>query len=378
MGPPGDYIPPKRSLDGAPGLWLAGHAGTWRRPAMKWPMAAGASGGGVCSMRATRAEPMTAASANWATAATWAAFEMPKPRAMGRSSGSVKRRRRATSWAASDGDGGLGAGDADAGDGVDEALRRGGDGGEAGVGRGGRGEEDGREVVGAHCGEVFGGLFDDHVGEQDAVDAGLGSRGAEGGQAHADDGIEVGEEDEAGSGAGVARSCARKLEDVGQADAAGNRAFAGALDDGAVGEGVAEGDAELDHVGAGVDGGEGDGAGVGEGGVACGEVGDDAGAGWKGDGQFTRPLRRKRSQHPSRALVPHIEIQLPHRNESMSNPSRNARPPEASRYRFFAAASLRLRGVRVALQHQGLGLPYLDMAPIENQAPIYSAGIRSE
>ena len=89
----------------------------------------------------------------------------------------------------------LGAGDADAGDGIDEAAAGRGDGLEALVGAGGRGEEDGSERVGAHMLEVLGGLLDDHVGEQDAVDAGGCGLLAEGLHAELDDGIEVGEED---------------------------------------------------------------------------------------------------------------------------------------------------------------------------------------
>ena len=54
-------------------------------------------------------------------------------------------------------------------------------------------------------------------------------------------------------------------------------ALAGALDDGAVGEGIAEWDAEFEDVGAGVDGGESDVVRGGEVGVADGEVGDEAG-----------------------------------------------------------------------------------------------------
>ncbi len=45
-------------------------------------------------------------------------------------------------------------------------------------------------------------------------------------------------------------------EHIGDAGSAGHSAFAGALDDRAVGEGIAEGDAELNHVSTGIDCGE--------------------------------------------------------------------------------------------------------------------------
>ena len=99
---------------------------------------------------------------------TCSALEMPKPSAMG---SVVNCLRRRTSVFRVGGELGLRAGDADARDGVDEAARVLGDGAEAVVGRGGRGEEDGREVVLAHDVEVFGGFFDDHVGEENAVGA---------------------------------------------------------------------------------------------------------------------------------------------------------------------------------------------------------------
>ncbi len=65
---------------------------------MKLPTAAAAWSGGVFSMRATRALPMMAASANSPTDLTWSALEIPKPTAMG---SLVNWRRRATSCEAS-------------------------------------------------------------------------------------------------------------------------------------------------------------------------------------------------------------------------------------------------------------------------------------
>ena len=54
-------------------------------------------------------------------------------------------------------------------------------------------------------------------------------------------------------------------------------AIHGALNDGAVGERVAEGNAELNDVSAGINGGYGDVARGGDRGIACGEIDDETG-----------------------------------------------------------------------------------------------------
>lgn len=89
-------------------------------------------------------------------------------------------------------------------------------------------------------------------------------------------GLRVGEEDQSGGGTGLAKIFGEG-EHVGEADAPGDGALAGTLDDRAIGDGIGEGNAEFEHVGAVVQGGEGDVAGGGEVWVAHGEVGDDAG-----------------------------------------------------------------------------------------------------
>src|SRR5580698_1865377 len=122
--------------------------------------------------------------------------------------------------------------------------------------------------------EVFSGFFDDHVGDQDAVDACLLSRGAEIFESEAENGIVVGEDDEAGTGAFEAES-GGEGEDVVEAGTVLYGALAGALDDGAVSERIAEGDAELEDVRARVNGGDGDVVGSGEVGVAYRDVGDE-------------------------------------------------------------------------------------------------------
>ncbi len=91
------------------------------------------------------------------------------------------------------------------------------------------------------------------------------------------DRVEIGKDDEAGLRArGAQFACER--ENIGERGAIGDGAMAGALDDGAIGERIAEGNTEFEDVGAGIDGGERDGARGGEVGVADGEVDDEAGA----------------------------------------------------------------------------------------------------
>ena len=124
--------------------------------------------------------------------------------------------------------------------------------------------------------EVVAGFFDDHVGDEDAVDAGLLRGGAEVFEPEPENGIVVGEDDEAGLGALEAQS-GGEGEDVVEAGAVLHGALAGALDDGAVGEWIAEGDAEFEDVRARVNCGDRDVVSGREVGVADGDVGDEAG-----------------------------------------------------------------------------------------------------
>ena len=75
-----------------------------------------------------------------------------------------------------------------------------GDGLEARVGAGGRGEKNRREIDAGHFGEILRGLFDNHVGDEHAVDAGGFGIVGEFVQTVAEDGIEIAEDDEAGGG----------------------------------------------------------------------------------------------------------------------------------------------------------------------------------
>ena len=95
------------------------------------------------------------------------------------------------------------------------------------------------------------------VGDKDAVHSGLLGGSAESFQAEAKDRIEVGEDDEARAGA-LRTQSGGKREDIMEAGPVFHGTFAGALDHGAVGEGIAEGNTEFEDIGAGVDRGHGD------------------------------------------------------------------------------------------------------------------------
>ena len=116
------------------------------------------------------------------------------------------------------GDALLRAGDAGARDGVDKTLGVRGDGLKALVGTGGRGKKNRRKVHAAHLGQVFAGLFDNHVGGQHAVDAGCSGIVGKFAQAVAQNRIEITEDDEAGGGARGA-NFARQGENIFEADA---------------------------------------------------------------------------------------------------------------------------------------------------------------
>ena len=139
---------------------------------------------------------------------------------------------------------------------------------------GGRGEEDGVEAVAMHGGDVGFRLFDAGVDEEAAIDAGGGRVGGEAFEAVAQDGVEISEEQEGNFGGGA--NAAGDFEDGREGGTRFEGAFAAALDDGAIGDGVAERDAELDEIGAAADHGGHEGGGAQRRGVAGGEIGDEA------------------------------------------------------------------------------------------------------
>ena len=118
----------------------------------------------------------------------------------------------------------------------------------AAFGAGGRGEEDGIQAVAMHGVYVGFGFFDAGVDEQAAIDAGGRGVGGEAFQAIAQDGVEIGEEQEWNFGSRA--NLARDFEHGGEGGAGLEGTLAAALDDGAIADGVAKGHAELDQVGA--------------------------------------------------------------------------------------------------------------------------------
>ena len=131
---------------------------------------------------------------------------------------------------------------------IEKTRGDGGDFGEALVGGGGRGEENAIEILGGEDAAVVVGLFGREIGDEDAVGASGCGGGGEFFQAHLENGIVVAEEDE-GDFAGFA-DFTDEIEDFGEGGTGFKGAFGGALDGGAIGEGVAERDAEFDDVGA--------------------------------------------------------------------------------------------------------------------------------
>ena len=115
--------------------------------------------------------PITAASANSPTAATCSAVEMPKPTAIGNW---VKWRRRSTRRRASEARSLLGAGYADARDGIDESAGDIGDHFQAVIAAGRRGQKNRHQPVVVQLSQIFFRLFDDHVGDQHAVHTAMG------------------------------------------------------------------------------------------------------------------------------------------------------------------------------------------------------------
>ena len=116
---------------------------------------------------------------------------------------------------------------------------------------GGRGQEDGVEAVAMHGVDVGFRLFHAGVGEQAAIDAGGRRVGGEAFQAVAQDGVEIGEQQQRNFGSGA--NLAAISSTVAQRGAGLEGALAAALDHGPIGDGVAEGHAEFDEIGAAAD-----------------------------------------------------------------------------------------------------------------------------
>lgn len=171
-----------------------------------------------------------------------------------------------------------GAGDASARDGVNKAGRNLGDQLQPLVGRGGRREKNGCKVMLARLAQILGRFFNRQIGDQRSVNPRQPRDLAELSEAHAQDGIEVGEDDQS-DGLRMLANFRGESEYVLERCSVFKSSLAGALDDRAIGERIAERDSEFDHARACVDGCEDDFARGGKVGIAAGYVGDELGLG---------------------------------------------------------------------------------------------------
>ena len=119
-------------------------------------------------------------------------------------------------------------------------------------------------------------FFDGKISDQGAIDAGGAGDAAELGEAHAEDGIEVREDDEAG-GLGVLSDFRGKFQDVLKRRAVFQSAFARALDDRPIGDRVAKRDPEFNDPRARVNGREDNFFGCSEIRISAGDIDDE---GW--------------------------------------------------------------------------------------------------
>ena len=142
------------------------------------------------------------------------------------------------------------------------------------VGRGWGSQENGGEVVLARLAQVLFRLLDWKIGDQHTIHSGMAGHFAELREAHAQDGIEIGKDDQA-DGLRMLANLGGQFQHVLERGAVLQSAFAGALDHGTIGERIAEWNAEFDHARAGVDGGEDDLPRGGEIRIAAGYVGDE-------------------------------------------------------------------------------------------------------
>ncbi len=141
----------------------------------------------------------------------------------------------------------LGAGGGGAGHHVDETVGVGVDFADAGFAGFGGDEHDDADVV--FQGDGFVGRFvvaEGEVGDDDAVDAALGALPAEGFEAELHDGVEVAHQDE--GDADVAADVAQLAEEKAEGHAVAQGTGGGVLDDDAVCHGVAEGNADFNHL----------------------------------------------------------------------------------------------------------------------------------
>ena len=119
---------------------------------------------------------------------------------------------------------------------------------QAALGAGGRGEEDGVEAGGAHDLHVVAGFFDAGVGEQAAVDAGGFGVARELVEAVAQHRVQIGEQQQRNFG--TLADLRGDVENLRERGAGREGAVAGLLNHGAIGDGIGEGHAQFDQIGA--------------------------------------------------------------------------------------------------------------------------------
>ncbi len=165
------------------------------------------------------------------------------------------------------------AGDAGPRDEIDEAGRVLGNQFEAALAAGGGGEKDRIETEAAECADGLGCFFDGKIGEQHAIDTGFGGILRQLFKAVAKQWIEIAEEQQRDLGRPA--DLADDFKEPGQVCAGAEGTIGGALNDGAIGNGIGEGHSEFDQIGAALLKSGNEGGGLAGRGVASGEVSNE-------------------------------------------------------------------------------------------------------
>src|SRR5271166_1625928 len=179
-------------------------------------------------------------------------------------------------------------------DGVDKSPRGRGDSLQPLVGTGGRGKKNRRKMMAFQMRKVFTGFFDNHVCHQHAIHTRLLCCSTEALYSKAQNGIEIGKDDQARFGP-LPAQIGSNSEHIAERRAVLQRSLAGALDDRPVGQRIAEGHAQLDHIRTGVNGGQSNLSCRCQVGIASSEVGHQPGSRFRFGGKTNRHLNDLRS-----------------------------------------------------------------------------------
>src|SRR5271166_2609517 len=188
----------------------------------------------------------------------------------------------------------LGSSDPGTRDSVDKPLRSCGDALEPFVGTGRRGKKNRSKMMALEMRKIFAGFFDNHVGDQHAVYARLLSSSAEALQTKTQNGIEIGKDDQARLRP-LPAQVGSNSEHIAERRAMPQGALACALDHRPIGQRIAEGHAQLDHVGPRIDGGQSNLPCRCQVGIASSEVGHQPGSRFRFGGKTNRHLNYLRS-----------------------------------------------------------------------------------